>query len=118
MLKKNLRLDQKAFAKVLKNGRRMEENGLSVKFLPNRLNHPRFGLVLSKKVLKLATDRNLLRRQIFEIIQANLAENQINFDIIFLLRHDLSTKTFTELKTIFSDIIRKISHLSTNYDQR
>lgn len=68
---------------------------------PNHLAHPRLGIVLSKNRLKLAVERNRLRRLIRESFRHN-KDVLKGVDIIILLRSDCTP--LKDSKTIRKDI--------------
>ena len=63
---------------------------------PNGLDHPRLGLVIAKKKVRLAVERNRLKRTIrtsFRLHQAALPP----VDLIFMARNDLGSLASAEL---------------------
>ncbi len=65
---------------------------------PNGLDHPRLGLVIAKKKVRLAVERNRLKRTIrdsFRLHQADLPA----VDVIFMARNDLVNMVSPELAT-------------------
>lgn len=66
------------------------EAGFLLLAKPNALPHPRLGLVVAKKKIRLAVNRNRIKRIVrdsFRLHQHDLP----SLDIIFLVRQDLST---------------------------
>lgn len=53
-------------------------------FHPKRV-HPRFAVVISKKVIKGAVGRNRVRRRVYEIIRHELPRIQDNADIVLII---------------------------------
>ncbi|AOE51040.1 ribonuclease P protein component [Kangiella sediminilitoris] len=79
---------------------------------PNSLKRPRLGLIVAKKNVKLAVERNRLKRvcrQSFRVKQHELPA----FDIVLLARHGSSNMTnavlFEHLNRLWSRVIKKCS---------
>ena len=58
---------------------------------PNQLDHPRLGFVIAKKKVKLAVDRNRIKRVIKDCYRLNQHELP-NIDIVFIARPGLGNK--------------------------
>jgi ribonuclease P protein component len=58
---------------------------LLIKFVKNDLAFSRFGFIVSNKVSKKATKRNLVKRRINEIIRLNFKKIKIGFDIVIIV---------------------------------
>lgn len=63
-----------------------------VKYTSNGLEHPRFGIIISKKVDKRATIRNHIRRLLHQFIQEHIHEFAVNKDYLFIIH-----KSFPDL---------------------
>ena len=72
--------------------------------MKNELGHPRFGIVISKKLAKSAVKRNRKRRQIYEIIRQSLPISDSS-DIVLLAKHPVMDLTFDELNKAVHDIL-------------
>lgn len=73
------------FSRVFRQAKRSSEGGLTVLTIENSVGHPRLGLAVAKKHLKLASRRNKLKR----IIRASFQQKQsefANIDIVVLSR--------------------------------
>jgi len=68
MLAKKYRLSRKQIGFIHKRGRRLGLEKISVKFSPNRLDFSRFAVNVPTSVYKNATDRNRLRRIVYDEI--------------------------------------------------
>lgn len=82
MLSKKNRLSRYQIQKVIKKGRRFNFGFFSFKILANQLDSARFAVVVPKSLAKKATDRNRLRRIIFEELGHFL---KINLDVMVKL---------------------------------
>ena len=62
MLPKKNRADRKAVEKIFKEGKFINSQNLTFKFLPNSSTLPQISFIVPKNVAKLAVKRNYLRR--------------------------------------------------------
>ena len=87
MLAKEYRLTRSDnIPKILKQGDAFQASLFLAKYLPNRLNHHRFGIMVSQKVSKKSVERNTLRRRTYESIRLNLEKNTApHYDDVVIL---------------------------------
>ncbi|MGK0371287.1 MAG: ribonuclease P protein component [Glaciecola sp.] len=74
----------------------------------NGLDHPRLGVTIPKKKVKLAVDRNRLKRCIRESFRLT-AHNLPNVDIIVIGKHGINDLDNTELYTHLENLWRRIT---------
>jgi len=86
MLKKSYRLRKQDVERVYKKGKSLNQDFVLMRFLPNRAAHARFAVIIPKKVLAHATDRNRARRLIFNFLEANAPVLNKGFDITLSFR--------------------------------
>jgi ribonuclease P protein component len=67
----------------------------------------KFGFLISKKVLKKATQRNKLKRRLREILREKIEEIKEGVRIVFIALSNLEKKDFKELKGIFESLLKK-----------
>lgn len=85
MLAKQHRLvKQKDFEKVFKRGKAYYTKFLGAKILASQPELNRFGIVISTKVSKKATERNKLKRQIRQAIRELDKKLKSGFDIVIM----------------------------------
>jgi len=120
MLSKNQRISRKNVNYLLKKGLKLNHQYFLVKYCLNKTPQNRYSVVISKKVLPLATDRNHLRRQIYESIQKIPPTSQINsFDTILTVKNLPKHIPFTELTKLLAQIIQQISiQINHNHGQK
>jgi ribonuclease P protein component len=76
------------FSRVFRQAKRTGGGGLTILTVENSVGHPRLGLAVAKKHLKLATRRNHVKR----IVRESFRQHQTNFasiDIVVLTRMDI-----------------------------
>jgi len=105
MLKKLHRITQKRdfdrfFGSSFKKnkGYSAKSDNLLVKSLRNNLDISRFAFVISTKVDKRATKRNLVKRQLREIVRLRLKKIKPGFDLVFIAQKGIIEKDYKELE--------------------
>ena len=87
---RSLRLLQRPeFDRVFDNPTRLIESPFTLLYRRNQLGYPRLGMVVSKKNLRLAVRRNLVRRRIRESFRLNRPRLP-NVDLVLLSRKEIS----------------------------
>ncbi|MBI4948406.1 ribonuclease P protein component [Candidatus Berkelbacteria bacterium] len=105
MLKAIYRLKKNAeFEAVYQNGVKSKFGPLLITVMPNDLENSRIGIVVSKKVSKLATRRNYLKR----LIRAYVGLPQQNFDVVISVLFDPQEKTSEQIRTNLSKWARSL----------
>ena len=109
MLKKENCLIKRAdFTRVFKQGRSYFTKSLGVKVLKNNLTNSRFGIVVSLKIDKRATKRNLLKRRLRDIIQANLTKIKPGYDFLIITLPPVKDKSFRQISQILINSFKKL----------
>lgn len=74
----------------------------------NEFDHPRLGLVIGKKSVKLAVERNRIKRQIRESFRLN-QEKLVGWDIVVIARKGLGDLENTELAQQFGKLWKRLA---------
>jgi len=112
MLPKENRLTKKRdFEKVLKRGKGFKQKTLFLKTVENNLPQSRFGIIVSKKTAKKATDRNKIKRQIREILRKKLNKIKKGYDLVLVVWPFLKEKSYQEKLSIIEESLQKINFL-------
>ena len=75
---------------------------------PNSRGYQRFGVVVSKKVLKSAVGRNRIRRRVYEAIRAELPNFPHPYDCLFVIYNkSILRLPFSELRTLIHDLLQR-----------
>lgn len=83
-----------------------------MKVRENALPHSRFGIVVGLKVSKRATERNLIKRRIREIIRKSLKKVKAGYDLM-VMANPMALKTEPkELERQALDCLRKLHLLA------
>lgn len=81
--------------------------GVQVYLKYNNLSDHRLGVIISKKFVPLAVDRNRLKRQVRELFRKSIVTKNHNYDILVLVR----TKITSQNK---DSILRQINNYVNN----
>tara|TARA_B100000795_G_scaffold240951_1_gene203408 strand:+ start:1691 stop:2044 length:354 start_codon:yes stop_codon:yes gene_type:complete len=84
------------YSRVFSQAKRSSAGGLTVLTVENSVGHPRLGMAIAKKHLKLASRRNQLKR----IIRTSFCQHQsvlANIDIVVLSRTDISQRELAKV---------------------
>ena len=103
---------RKDFERVFSTGRSisLRDLNITVKYSENDVGYPRFAVVVPKKSVKLAVRRNRIKRIVREAIRHLIKEGKIpNYDIVVVVRKDISDMKSYDIEDIFEDIICKIN---------
>lgn len=96
---------------VYSNGKAQRSQLFTIKYVSNsHRTHPRFSVVVSKKVIKSAVGRNRIRRRLYEYLRTNTDKLNGVYDIVIIC-------TSAELRTLpFSEISEQLTQLFQKAD--
>lgn len=110
MLKKIYRVNKNwEYQNIYRKGRHLSSQFFGINFLPNKFDFPRFGVVVSKKIAKKAVDRNLLKRQVREIVTELAKKHRANYDVIITVRSKALGTSYAVLKKELEESFKKIN---------
>lgn len=86
--------NKRDFDKIKKEGKMYQTPHFGVCVLKKSKEEPsRFGVVISKKIDKLAVSRNRIKRAITESIRRNMQDIEKGYDVLFLVKKSLASET-------------------------
>jgi ribonuclease P protein component len=89
-------------------GKTVRSAEVSLVFVENSRGKQRFGVVVSKKVLKSAVGRNRIRRRVYEVIRGELVKLKKPVDCIFVVySKEIGNMPFEELQKSMQDLLRQ-----------
>lgn len=93
---------------VYQKGKTIRTPILSLVYAANTRGHQRFGVVVSKKVLKSAVGRNRIRRRVYEAIRLELPEFTTTQDNLFVVfNKSVATMPFLELRRTIHELLER-----------
>lgn len=107
MLPVQLRLRKSRVEQILKKGYRKTTNYFSIKFLRRTEGESRFAVVVSMKIDPKATNRNRLRRQIYEAL-GNAQKPSSPLDVILIAKTPVKNLPFAELQEIVTSTLSQL----------
>ena len=108
MLSREHRLvHEKDFARLFAKGRPFFGRGLTMKVVTNRLAASRIGFVVSTKISKKATVRNLIKRRMRDIVRKRIGAIHDGVDIVFMAKPESKTMTYQELEAVMTMLLVK-----------
>lgn len=89
-------------------GKTIRTPSISLVFAPNERGFQRFGVVVSKKVLKSAVGRNRIRRRVYEAIRLELPDFKHSQDCLFVVfNQSIKNMPFRELRRLVHDLLHR-----------
>lgn len=79
-----------------------------LKFTKNEKSFSRFGFIVSKKTDKRAVARNRIKRQIRYGIEKNIDKISPGYDILFVLKKQIMSKTTEEINVLTMEELKKL----------
>lgn len=96
------------FSSVFNFRKRINTPYLAMHYQPNAHQRPRLGLVVSKKIAKLAVSRNYMRRVLRELFR--LKQHEIcHVDLIIRVQKKYNKRDFKQIKQEFDILITKLN---------
>ncbi len=93
---------------VRQKGKTVRTPLLAMTYLANHLAYQRFGVVISKKVLKSAVGRNRIRRRIYEALRLELPNYSYPIDCLLIVHsRSFLTLPFTEVRSTIHDLLSR-----------
>lgn len=116
MLKKNLRLGQRDFASVFRQGRSFQYPSFIVKYKKNGLEYSRFGVSIGLKFSKKAVIRNAVKRTLYRLVrdyffpQQGAPQRPCCADYIFIIRPQKAPQVLDEFLALLENDFAAFIH--------
>ncbi len=109
MLSQNYRFHSRGGVRyVYQKGKTIRTPVLSLVYAPNNRDRQRFGVVVSKKVLKSAVGRNRVRRRVYEAIRLELPYFTTPQDCLFVVfNKTILNMPFLELRRTIHELLER-----------
>ena len=96
------------FSSVFNFRKRISAKHLVIHYQPNVLQHPRLGLVVGKKIAKLAVSRNYMRRVLRELFR--LHQHEISHaDVIVRVQKKFSPIDYSQINQEFDTLVAQLN---------
>ena len=111
MLSQDRRIQRNFFSKILKEGKRYNSKHFLLYLLKYNKKSSRFSFSVSKKVTKLAVDRNKYRRRGYSLVSKYLPNIKPGSLFFFLFKKGDKKLTFNEMEKEIIYLLRETSML-------
>lgn len=109
MLPKKYRLPSFCIPKLIKTGKRVNGDWLSIIFKKRKNNNlSRWAFVISKKISKSAVCRNRIKRQLSNIILNEFTGKIKGHDVIILVTKKITNKEFRQMKAEVKSVLENL----------
>lgn len=105
------------FSSVFSFRKRLYGEWLIAHVKPNVHTHHRFGLVVSKKIAKLAVDRNYMKRVLRELCRLEQSASN-GYDVVFQVRKAFAQADFQRVQREVSFLLMKLQKRATESNPR
>lgn len=98
---------------VYSKGKAVRSQCFTIKYVPNsHRSHPRFSVVVSKKVIKSAVGRNRIRRRLYEYLRTHTDRLTETYDIVIICTSaEIRTMPYSQI----TDQLDQLFHKATLY---
>jgi len=103
---KKYRLTKKGFILVLKNGRAFKEDGMLLKILKDDRKEKKIGFLVSKKIVKKATQRNKIKRILRDIVRSKIENIKEGTKIVVIVLKQIDRFEVRRLKEHFERLLK------------
>ena len=111
MLKKKYKIKKTAFLEIISKGKTFHSSHITLRVLRKKAgehNDPLFSFVVSSKIARNATDRNLLKRRGYAIIKKIFNTiSKRNYAYAFFLKKGVVAPSFKEMEKEISILLKK-----------
>lgn len=98
---------EKEFEAVFKGGRTLKGKNVFLRYLINGTDKTKVGFVVSKKISKLAVERNKIKRRMREIVRLKKKEIKDGLSIIIISLPQIKSEGYKEIKEDLESLLSK-----------
>jgi len=99
--------ENKDFGRITRFGQTFFDEGLKIKWLKNNLDYFRFGLIVSLRIDKRATQRNKIKRRLRAIFRELSEKIAPSYDFVIIARPAIRTLDYHSLKEIIVNFLKR-----------
>ena len=110
MLPRSKRLTTALFTEVMTQGKILHSPFFTIRLMKTAttsLKETRFSVVVSKKIVKTAVERNKIRRRVYSIVRASIGKISPGFHIVLLAKQPLLKAKIQDIATDLSTLFVK-----------
>ena len=97
---------EKIINEILKKGQKKQSENFGVFFVDRKnTGLPKFAFVISKKISKLAVNRNRVKRAMGESVRRNVPRVPKGYDFVFLAKKNIVNKSTDEIMKEVQDVL-------------
>lgn len=111
---KNRLKKTKDFEKVFRQGFYISDGFITLKVAKNNLEVTRFGFIVGTKISKKAVVRNKIKRWLRAAVFPDLKNIKPGFDVAVMVKPEVLSSSFKEIKNIVEKLISKLNNLDIN----
>ncbi|TXI37994.1 MAG: ribonuclease P protein component [Methylophilus methylotrophus] len=100
------------FSSVFSFRKRFYGEWLFANIMPNQQNHHRYGLVVSKKVAKLAVRRNYMKRVLRELLRTQASVTVNGYDVVLQVRKAFRHNDFQAVQRDLTLLLTRLKKAS------
>jgi ribonuclease P protein component len=101
------------FSSVFSFRKRFYGEWLFANIMPNQQDHHRYGLVVSKRVAKLAVRRNYMKRVLRELLRAQTPDTVTGYDVVLQVRKAFCQDDFHAVQRDLSLLLARLKKVAT-----
>ena len=101
------------FSSVFTFRKRLYGEWLLANIKPNQQDQHRYGLVVSKKIAKLAVSRNYMKRVLRELLRNQPSSTASGYDVVLQVRKTFQHSDFQAVQRDLSQLLAKLRKAST-----
>jgi ribonuclease P protein component len=101
-------LNARDYSRVFDKALKVHNKAFTLLARANDLNHPRLGLVIAKKNLKFAHQRNRIKRVLRESFRFQLSQ-LASYDLVILTRRDIAVLSKTDIIRLRDDLFARFN---------
>jgi ribonuclease P protein component len=95
------------FRKALKKGAVVKKDGMALYYLPNELTCSRLGIIVSRKAVRHAIDRNKIKRITRELFRTNKSKFKTSYDLVFRAQYEFNSFVIKDLREINKNLLEQ-----------
>lgn len=107
MLPKAKRLTKRLFSESFSNSKIVSSDYLTLRYKDNYGKTPKVSVIVSKKVVQKATQRNYVKRKIYEIVQKNLKTTEKPYILMIFPKKTSIKLPFTQIEKDLKEVLLK-----------